>query len=113
MNRKNTVLVILIAALMVLLISPAQKVSAEDTWIDGVKYDWSETWDANQNNAYIDLMNAVYQMDEEVSLRDDYITSEQLLNVQQRFLQEHGYYWDIVIYKNVSYTKAGYVDTLT
>ena len=49
-----------------------------------VIYDWRDSWDANQNNAYIDIVSGILDMQTEISVRDDYVNSEQLMNVVRR-----------------------------
>jgi len=75
-------------------------------------YDWSATWDANQNNAYIDIVNGIFDMQTEISLRDDYITSLQLMNVAKRISIDHSE-WEGVDFESASYTNDGYVDKVT
>ena len=36
-----------------------------------VIYDWRDSWDANQNNAYIDIVSGILDMQTEISVRDD------------------------------------------
>ena len=110
MNKKN-LLMIAIALLFSFAFMTVTVSADTDEWINGEKHDWRTSWDANQNNAYIDLINGIYDLETEISLKDDYITSEQFFNVLSRVTQEHSY-WDIVSCDDVVYSEDGYVTSV-
>ena len=102
----------LLLTVSMLLAAPARlpAYAASDHKVEPYKIDWLKNWDANQNNAYIDIINGLYDMDDTVSLKDDYITGEQFFNVMQRVMYEHTY-WDIVVLNHVNYDENGYVES--
>lgn len=76
------------------------------------QYDWSADWDANQNNAYVDIISGILSGQTEISVRNDYVTSGQFMNVVRR-ISEDCSVWEAVYFKDVTYTDDGYADTVT
>ena len=112
MKRKGLVLIIVLV--LVFVFAYPSFADGYDIVIDGnaiIPYYWQDSWDANQNNAYIDLINGIYNGDTVISLQNDYINSTQLLNVIRRIKEEHRE-WETVCLSNVTYTSSGYVDSV-
>ena len=94
MFKKRIAFILISCVLLIFGSYPAPDVAASSDSIrvdDDVtveKYYWQDTWDANQNNAYIDIVSGFYNVQTEIDLHDDYINSEQLMNVVKRISQD-------------------------
>ena len=118
---KRLMLFVLVMAVFSMMATAVYKVEVSAALGDRVRvndevtvemYDWSATWDANQNNAYVDLVTGIFNGQTTISVHDDYVTGRQLMNVVKRISEDFSV-WEPVSFGSVSYTDDGYADTVT